>query len=85
MIKVGLIGCGKISADHVSAFEKLEDAKIVAACDLNEENLSAVVEKTGAKAYKDYKEMLSGEKLDLAVITLPHFLHCEATCAAAEH
>ena len=85
MIKVGLIGCGKISADHVSAFEKLEDAKIVAACDLNEENLSAVVEKTGAKAYKDYKEMLSEEKLDLAVITLPHFLHCEATCAAAEH
>ena len=85
MIKVGLIGCGKISADHISAFEKLEDAKIVAACDLNEENLSVVVEKTGAKAYTDYKEMLEVEELDLAVITLPHFLHCEATCTAAEH
>ena len=85
MIKVGLIGCGKISADHISSFEKLEDAKIVAACDLNEENLSVVVEKTGAKAYTDYKEMLEVEELDLAVITLPHFLHCEATCTAAEH
>ena len=84
MIKAGLIGCGKISANHISAFEELQDAKIVAVCDLIEENLSVAIQKTGAKAYKDYREMLSKEKLDLAVITLPHSLHCEATCVAAE-
>lgn len=85
MIKVGLIGCGKISANHVAAFEKLSDAKITAACDLNDANLGAVVEKTGAKPYRDYKKMFSDGIIDLAVITLPHFLHCEAACAAAEH
>jgi len=85
MIRVGLIGCGKISANHVTAFEQITDAKIVAACDINDESLIAVTEKTGAKPYKDYKQMLDDHIIDLAVITLPHHLHCEATCVAAEH
>ena len=85
MIKVGLIGCGKISAGQIAAFEKTENAKIVAACDLSESNLNAVCEKTGAVGYADYKELLTKEEIDLAVISLPHFLHGEATCFAAEH
>lgn len=86
MIKVGLIGCGKISAGHVHAFETIEDAAIVAACDLSEESMKAVCDATGAAAYVDYKKMideLCGE-LDLAIITLPHGLHGEATCYCAE-
>ena len=58
MFKVGLIGCGKISAGHLRAFETIDDAKITAACDLVEENLNRVCEKTGAVAYTDYKEMV---------------------------
>lgn len=83
MIKAGLIGCGKISAGHIRAFEAAEDAKIVAACDLSDENLKVVCDKTGAVGYKDYKELLEKEELDLAVIALPHFLHSDATCYAA--
>ncbi len=85
MIKVGLIGCGKISVNHLLAFEKIDNAKIVAACDLNEENLKVVCDKTGAVPYIDYKEMVEKEELDLAVITLPHGLHNESTCFCAEH
>lgn len=84
MFKIGLIGCGKISAGHVNAFETIDDAKIIAACDLLEENLNAVCEKTGARAYYDYKEMVGKEEPDLVVINLPHGLHCEATCFCAE-
>ncbi len=85
MIKVGLIGCGKISSVQISAFEAVEDAKIVAACDLSEENLNSVCKRTGANGYTDYKELIEKEDIDLAVISLPHFLHGEATCFAAEH
>ncbi len=84
MFKIGLIGCGKISLGHVNAFETIDDANITAACDLLEENLNAVCEKTGARAYYDYKEMVDKEELDLVVINLPHGLHCEATCFCAE-
>lgn len=86
MIKVALIGCGKISVGHLRAFETIEDANIVAACDISETNLKTVCDKTGARAYTDYKKMieeLCGE-LDLAIITLPHGLHGEATCFCAE-
>ena len=84
MFKVGLIGCGKISAGHLRAFETIEDANITAACDLVDENLEIVCEKTGAVGYKDYKEMVEKEELDLVIITLPHGLHGEATCYCAE-
>ena len=85
IIKVGLIGCGKISNGQIAAFEEVEDAKIIAACDLSEENLKSVCKRTGAVGYADYKELITNEELDLAVISLPHFLHSEATCFAAEH
>lgn len=85
MIKVGVIGCGKISVSHVNVFSDIKDSKIVAACDINGENLKTVCEQTGAKGYSDYKEMLECEQLDLAVIALPHALHNEAVVACAEH
>lgn len=86
MIKVALIGCGKISVGHLRAFDTIEDANIVAACDISEENLKDVCDKTGARAYTDYKKMIESlrDELDLAIITLPHGLHSEATCFCAE-
>ncbi len=84
MFKIGLIGCGKISTGHVRAFETIEDANITAACDISEANLKVVCEKTGARGYGDYKEMVEKEELDLVVINLPHGLHGEATCFCAE-
>lgn len=63
MFKIGLIGCGAISNGHVSAFARIDDAQIVAACDINEENLARVCEKTGAKGYSDYKELVKAKLL----------------------
>ena len=84
MFKIGLIGCGAISNGHVNAFDTIEDASITAACDISEEKLQSVCERTGARGYSDYKKMVEEEELDLAVITLPHGLHCEAACFCAE-
>lgn len=84
MIKVGLIGCGKISTAHLDAFDHIDNAKIVAACDLSEQNLKVVTDHTGAVGYSDYKKMVDEVPLDLAIITLPHGLHSEATCYCAE-
>ncbi len=86
MIKAALIGCGKISSGHIHAFETIDDASIVAACDLSEPNLNHVCELTGAKPYTDYKKMIDElkDEIDIAIITLPHGLHGEATCYCAE-
>ena len=85
MIKVALIGCGSISMAHISAFEKTSGAKIVAVCDISEEKVNVAIQKTGAQGFSDYKQMITETNPDLAVITLPHALHCEAVCFCAEH
>ncbi|MBQ6846949.1 MAG: Gfo/Idh/MocA family oxidoreductase [Oscillospiraceae bacterium] len=58
MINIGLVGCGKISDGHIAALETTKDAKIIAACDISEENLKNVCERTGTRGYSDYKDML---------------------------
>ena len=40
-IRVGIIGTGMISHTHMQRYAKIPNAKVVAACDLNQEKLDA--------------------------------------------
>ncbi len=86
MIKIALIGCGKICTAQLNAIDTIPDAKVVAACARSEANRQPVCDRTGAVGYADYKEMIDTlkDELDLAIINLPHYLHGEATCYCAE-
>lgn len=65
-LRIGLIGCGRIAAKHVSVIRDLgEMAQIVAVCDLDEEKAKRVAAETGASSYRSYLEMIGREKLDL--------------------
>ena len=37
MLKIGLVGCGGISGVHVPAWDKMDDAQLVAVCDISRE------------------------------------------------
>ena len=41
-LKFGLIGCGKMMANHVKGIKYVENAEIVAVCDTIEENAQIV-------------------------------------------
>ena len=45
MIKLAIIGTGDMANDHVKAFNKIDDVKIVAACDVNKYKLADFVNK----------------------------------------
>ncbi|MBR2181662.1 MAG: Gfo/Idh/MocA family oxidoreductase, partial [Oscillospiraceae bacterium] len=62
-----------------------DNARLVAVCYINENNLKKAVEKTCARGFYDYKKMVEECELDIAVITLPHSLHSEATIFCAKH
>lgn len=98
-IKVGIWGCGGVSAAHRRAYYALEeegvDVELVALCDINEDNfnreikinLSGDVEaplKVIKNCYTDIDEMLEKEDLDLVDICLPTFLHKDAAIKAME-
>lgn len=84
-IKFALIGCGRIANNHFGSFEALKDhCEIVAVCDINPEHLQAAVERTGAKGYKKYADMLAETDADIIVLTTPSGLHPEQAVQAFE-
>ena len=79
MLKVGLIGLGKISAKHIAAWEAMEDAQLVALCSQTPEKLQKHPDK---HHYSSLDSMLSQENLDILDICLPTFLHTETALKA---
>ncbi len=85
-LRVGLLGCGQVSANHVKAWSRLNDAKIVACCDpARDRALNRAVEAGGAAVYEDADEMLRREALDAIDIISPRHVHAENLQLAARY
>ncbi len=84
-IRVGVIGCGRISVMHLLPASILEESELIACCDIKAERAEAAAEKYGIRAYTDYREMIEKEELDAVHICLPHYLHTKVACYAFEH
>ena len=74
-IKVAVIGCGSISVMHLDSILALDNADLVAVCDIKREIAIKAAEKYHVKPYTDYKEMFAKEDLDVVHLCLPHYLH----------
>ena len=81
-LRTGLIGLGSISKVHIDALKKLSCAKIVAACDIDQDKLANVCRDTGAKAYTDWQELVKDADVDIVHIMTPHYLHAPMSIAA---
>ena len=85
-IRIGVIGCGGIANNkHMPAYQKIEEAELVAFCDIIEEKAIKAKEKFGtedSKVYIDYTELLKDETIDAVLVCTHNKLHCEITCAA---
>ena len=77
MVKIGIVGAGKIcQGPHMGAYDKIDEAKIVAICDINKDKLDAASKRhPEAKLYTDYKEMIDNEELDAVDICTPNNFH----------
>ena len=77
-VRVGIIGAGAhANAVHYPSLASIEEAKVVAICDINRERLQRTAEKYGVRGrYSNYREMLEKEDLDAVyVIMPPHHLY----------
>ncbi|MBQ8201563.1 MAG: Gfo/Idh/MocA family oxidoreductase [Clostridia bacterium] len=81
MLKVGLIGVGGISGAHIPCWEQMEDAELVALCDIRPEQMKPY---PGKRCYASLTEMLDAEELDILDICLPTYLHADAAVQALE-
>jgi len=84
ILKVAIIGCGNIFPMHAQSIKVVENAKLVAVCDIKVERAKQKGEQYDCNYYTDYKEMFSKEDIDVVHICLPHFLHAEVAIYAAK-
>ena len=80
-----VIGCGGISRMHIAAIQKLEGVQIAAVCDTRPERAQAAAEKTGAKAYDNWHEVVALPEIDVVHICLPHYLHAPVAIEALKN
>lgn len=85
MIKVGIVGIGAISNSHIPSWMNVEEAKIVALCDIRPEQMEKWKGKLDANFYTDCDEMLKNEELDVLDICLPTYLHTEYAMKGFSH
>lgn len=84
-INVALVGCGRISKNHLNAIVEHKDRlDLVAVCDQEEGAALAVAEEHNTKAYTALDEMLEKEAIDLVVLCTPSGLHPKQTIQIAE-
>jgi UDP-N-acetyl-2-amino-2-deoxyglucuronate dehydrogenase len=84
-IRIALVGCGRISANHFAAIEKHKDeVELVDVCDVNKIALAQAVSRTNAKGHSSLTEMLQISSADLVVLTTPSGLHSDQAVQVAQ-
>lgn len=87
-MKFALIGCGRISPNHIAAALK-NNLQIVAICDFHGSSMRDKILKfelpQTVNCYTDYKEMLKKEKPDLVAIATESGKHAEIALACIQY
>ena len=84
MIRVGIIGLGRIADVHYPAYRRSKTARLYAVCDTSED-LARVRQKQwkAEKVYTDYRDLLADPSIDAVEIITPHSLHEQMVIDAA--
>ena len=85
-LRVGIVGCGRISKNHFgSILHHSDDLELVAVCDIDKDSVKEVTTRYKVEGYFDLKDMLANEDLDLVVLCTPSGLHSSQAELVAEY
>lgn len=82
-LRVGIVGCGAIASNHVSAYAAAEGAVVVGCCDIDITRAEAFADVQGINAATDSVEKLLELNLDIISVCTPHPTHESVVVAAA--
>jgi predicted dehydrogenase len=80
MTRFGLIGAGGIAQSYLQAFQKTNEATLVAVADVRPEAAQAMAEQVGCNSYSSYQMMAENEELDAIILCTPPITHLEISC-----
>ncbi|GAP12667.1 predicted dehydrogenase [Longilinea arvoryzae] len=83
MIKIGIIGCGKIAqVRHIPEYAANPNAQLAAYYDLNPARAAELAKKYGGKAYPSVDELLAVRDIDAVSVCTANTSHAEISIAA---
>lgn len=84
-IRFGVVGCGRIAANHFGALRQhSEKAELVAVCDTDSQALDRAVSATGARGYGHIGDLLDSASVDAVVLCTPSGLHSQQAIKVAQ-
>ncbi|MDR0576550.1 MAG: Gfo/Idh/MocA family oxidoreductase [Candidatus Accumulibacter sp.] len=82
-VKVGIIGCGKVSDLHAAALKNVPEARFAAVCSRSPEKAGKYAERYGVQGFCDVGEMVARGGVEAVIVCTPHPAHRDAAVAAA--
>lgn len=83
MLRVGLLGCGRIGKVHARSIKALDDARLVAVADAVPDAAHALAASTGAET-RDVGAILAAADVDAVIIGTPSDSHFDQIMGAAK-
>ncbi len=84
MVKIGLVGCGKIAQKHMEAYKRLEMAEVIVT-DTDRGRALRFGEQHGVPVVGSYAELLSTPEIEVIDVCVPTSSHREVVLSAFEH
>lgn len=86
MLKVAIVGCGKIADSHASQIQRIPGCEIVGACDREVLMAKQICERFPIKAsFNDLDDLMIKARPDVVHITTPPQSHFEIACHCLDH
>jgi predicted dehydrogenase len=83
-VRIGIIGTGGIARAHIQRLRQIPEARIVALCDVVEEQVRAVAEPLGVPTFTDGSRLIAETDLDALYICVPPDQHGDLEIEAAQ-
>ncbi|WP_282936184.1 Gfo/Idh/MocA family oxidoreductase [Paenibacillus sp. RC67] len=79
-VRIGIIGVGLIGITHLQRYAEIEDAEVVAVCDINEEAARRVASQFNVPdIYTDFRELLQRDDIEAVDVCLHNNFHAPVT------
>lgn len=83
MLKIGLLGCGRIGQVHARSIKALKNAKLVSVSDFFEEAAASLADEMGAEV-RSTEAILASDDIDAVIIGTPTDTHFDIIQGAAK-
>jgi len=84
VIRMAMVGLGKMGLSHLSIVRAHPEINLVAGCDSMGYLTDVLTKHTGLKCYSDFDKMLAEEQLDALLVATPSKLHYDMVKKALE-